>query len=332
MLADDFGGGSRAGFLGLVRAMGRRGDYKVRAISTFAQRQVEHDGVEYVRLDQRHTLDTPDVVLAYYDTGPLVGHKAGLRIASHHTLIPYMGAWDWSDVNTAPCDWAVDHLRRCFDPHGRWATLPNAVEGLDGVEWKPVPGRVIYHTSPDRGLSRLLGMWPEIRARVPHATLHVVGDVRGACTFAGPERSVRGRRAAELAANLVKAEQAGGVVLLGRLTRADLLRELSEASCFAFPADVSAPCETWSISVHECLYIGVPVVLDPVDALGSLWGGHTAMPGDIGGAATFADGVALMLTDKDKAKWVSDCGREVRRKYSFDASAAMLNRIVVERP
>jgi glycosyltransferase involved in cell wall biosynthesis len=334
-LSDAMGGGSRAGFMGLAKAMARRGDYRVRAFSTFSTRKKVVDGLECLRLDERARSEHAQVTLAYYDTGPLLGCTSDLRIASHHTLIPYLAAINWIDVHTAPCQYAVEHLRRCFAPLDTWHVLPNAVEGLDGCVRAPVPGRVIYHTSPDRGLHRLLEAWPSVRDAVPAATLHIVGDIAGATSFQGtPERSVRGRRIAALKANLEAAQalpDGGGVKLLGRLRRADLLRELCEAACFAFPADVSAPCETWSASVHEAAWLGLPVVLAPVDALG-MWEPYVRMcrtpQSHKDFAAYFASEVVRVLVDEDEAQWLSEAGQRVREHCSFDISAATLHDIV----
>jgi glycosyltransferase involved in cell wall biosynthesis len=326
---DDFGGGSRAGFMGLVRAMARRGDYRVRAISTFNLREQTHDGVEYVRLDRAENLSTPDILFAYYDTSPLVGSKAECRIASHHTLIPFMAAWDWSDIQTAPCSYAVEHLRRGFAPKSQWHVLPNAVEGLEHVERRPVPGRVIYHTSPDRGLDELLGIWAGIREHVPYATLHVGGDVLGMIETPAPPRSVRARLIERTRQNLRLAQAAGGVKLLGRLPRPELLRELAEASCFAFPASVMAPCETWSVSVQEACHIGLPVLLCPVDAL-SMWEPYVRMVhGQIEQhRSEFASELVRLLLDHDEARWLSEKAVRVRPLFTFDKSAERLHKII----
>jgi glycosyltransferase involved in cell wall biosynthesis len=318
------GGGCRAGFSGLVRAMARLGKYQIRAFSTYVDKRLEHDGVEYVRLDQARRYPQPDIDLAYYDVLTLAGSRADLRIGSHHTLLPYI-AWDWIDINTAPCPWAVEFLRRGYHPHGRWATLPNAVEGLDGIEWDPIPGRVIYHTSPDRGLHILLDMWPEIRARVPGATLHVVGDVQMLMAAKYPPRSIRETRAKLMAEALKKAEAAGGLTMLGRLTRADLLEEIRHAACFAFPCDVQAPCETFSISILECCVIGVPVVLVPKDALRDIWGGAVAMAN----MGEFVNTAVTALTDSEAAAFWSRRQKGAAEPYTFDNAASVLDGIIV---
>lgn len=326
------GGGSRAGYMGLVRALGRRPDYRVVAFGPFAK-PVEHvEGVEYVAYDSPEPYKTPDVMLAYYDVRALIGANGCLRIGSHHTYKPFE-AWAWIDVNTAPSRHALEHLRRCWDPHGAWAELPNALEGVEDVRYAPVAGRVIYHTSPDRGADRLLECWPEIRRRVPHATLHVVGALHEvidpymsdawACSYLG-------QRARRMKEAIAKAREAGGVRLLGRLPRNMLLEELAQASCFAWPAEVSQPCETWSTSLLECLAIGVPVVLAPVDALASIWTDHVyAVPSPAAEhLQEFIEGVCQVLLRPELAKDLSERGRKHAAQFTFDRSAQVLDGIV----
>jgi len=338
------GGGCRAGFHGLVRAMARHHtpQYAVRAFSTYATPQpTTIDGVEYHRLDDLRTKSRSDALLAYYDTGPLIGQsreKAGLTIASHHTYLVFDHAWDFTDVNTAPSQHTVDVLRKIRSDSDRrtpWWVLPNAVEGLDQVERAPVAGRVLYHTSPDRGLHRLLAAWPMIRAHVADATLHVVGDVNATIYGAGTDRGIRAARAELLRNARDTALAAGGVTFLGRVPRADLLRELSEASCFAFPASVAAACETFSISILECLTLGIPVVLAPVDALGELWADGALLveqPRNPAGEAMFlrrfARAVSDVLVDTELAASLSQSGHQVARGYSFRRTAETLHGIL----
>jgi glycosyltransferase involved in cell wall biosynthesis len=333
-LAGDGPGGSRAGYMGLVRAMGRRGDYDVTAFSTFNRPKEVVEGVTYQRLDDKRGLGEADVVLAYYDVRPLLTVPYGpLRIGSHHTLHPYV-AWPVIDLNTAPSQWALDFLKRTYRPLSRWELLPNAVEGLDHVKWQPVPGRVIYQTSPDRGLHVLLGLWPEIIRRVPHATLHVTGT---------PEAMVRGygdpmfrgsdeaRMAQQLADGMLAAQKAGGVEFLGRVTKKRMLEELSQASVAAYPFELWSPSETFSISVLESHVIGVPVVMAPADALGDIWGrsGCIVTPDPVRHhKPEFVDAVVQALTDNALAKSVSEVQRTFSSQFTFDKAAEALDAMV----
>jgi glycosyltransferase involved in cell wall biosynthesis len=327
------GGGSPAGFLGLVRAMGRLDKYAITAFGPFRERRTTVDGVEYVRITETGSYDPPDVMFAYYDTMPLIGNPARLRIASHHTCLPYH-SWPYNDVNLAPSQWAVDHLRSGYRPHCRWSVLPNAVEGLDGVEWKPVSGRVLWHTSNDRGLHLLLNAWPQIRERVPEATLHVVGDpdeVIKAGEHVHLIGSYEWKRGAAMLQGIEAATKAGGLKLIGRLPRPALLKEIASATCVALPFETSSPCETFSISVLESLTIGVPVVMSPVDALESIY--RDSGVEMVGSPArehmgAFVNSVVRVLTEPERAADMSAREREWSKRFSFDESALVLDEII----
>jgi glycosyltransferase involved in cell wall biosynthesis len=339
------GGGSRAGYMGLTRAMGRLGKYRVVAVSTFKDRKLELGGVTYVPLTKMHEVDVPDVCFAFYDTMPLVGSPAKLRIASHHTLTPFH-TWNWNDVNVAPNRWTAEWLKRQFRPYGEWRVVSNAVEGLEGVVRDPKPGRVVYHGSPDRGAHLLLANWHLIREAVPEATLHLTGDVEEVMAWADnpmfTERDQSGKvtrtrcyeasRAVEMRAALERADRAGGLKLLGRLSRPALLRQLAQAEVFAYPCEVAAPCETWSVSVHECLALGVPVVLSPVDALYPQWGDAVAVHmGDArDGMPDFCRAVVDVLKSPELRAEMAATGRKAAAEYSFDRSARELDAVIEE--
>lgn len=331
--SEAMGGGSRVGFMGLTRAMAHIGQYHVVAFSTWAMPQFVEDGtgVEYRRLDFLMTSPKPDIAFAYYDTSPLeLFDSTVLRIASHHTYAPYLH-FDHADINTAPSEHALEALREEFEPTGQWHLLPNAVGDVN-VTRRAIPGRVIYHTSPDRGLGLLCKAWPGIRKLVPHATLHVVGPVRQILDAKDPV-GVAGRQARQLREAVAIAEAAGGLTLLGRLPRAELDRELSEASVFAFPCSPIAPCETFSISIMECCKSGIPVVLAPADALQSIYSGHVRMTPAPAREhlGEFQDAVVGVLTSEVEQARLSALGRQLAEKYTFENMASVLNSIIMRR-
>jgi glycosyltransferase involved in cell wall biosynthesis len=332
------GGGSRAGFMHLARAMGERSDYKVRAFAKFTRGDVSEGAcrLECIPIDGFQKDDSNRKVLfAYYDTSALRDvHTGCLRIASHHTYVP-PDIWfsNHCDLSTAPTEHAVNHLRRGFDPHGAWYVLPNGVAD-PFIEWKPVAGRVLYHGSPDRGLSELFSMWPAIRATVPEATLHVTGDVLGAhygdmALFPSFARNTIGKRVMALREGLRVARASGGVELLGKVSR-DLLRhELGQAACFAYPCSVAMPCETFSVCVMECLRAGVPVVLCPADALSFYDDIAMVTPNPIEEHRTeFVEAVVHVLRSPQRQLACHHMGRRLALRYTHQRMATVLDQII----
>ena len=324
---DDFGGGCRMGFMGLVRALPALG-YKVCALSTFANPGVRGDiSFESIPANVRDyqglsgAIGDPDILVAYYDTTPLVGANGCLRVASHHTYNPpCVAGFESSDINVAPSVHSRDALRVVFGGH-EWHVMPNAVDPST-LRRAPVPGRVIHHVSPSRGLATLLVVWPSIRKSLPHATLHIVGDVDGWRSIYRNEGSLQGDRARLVDRALVGAMAAGGVKMLGPLSRADLESELAEAEVFAFPCDPPMPCETFSVATLEACEAGVPVVLLPSDALGSVYKNVALMARD---ATDFGDCLLRALTDPRLRTSLVNDGAKFAARHTFANKAKALD-------
>jgi len=324
------GGGCRAGFMGLVRELPKLG-YDVRAYSTFAGLLPRHDRKSepsYHLITDFDPKSKRDVLVAYYDTSPLVGVTDCLRVASHHTFaIPCPGAFEWTDVNLAPSQYAVDALRPVFDTSSPWYVMPNGLQP-DLPKHDPIPGRCIYHTSPSRGLHHLLEAWPEIRRQRPGATLHVVGDVAGWLAHYEGVKNKQGIAAARVKAAIKRLGDTG-VKFLGRLTRRDMLSELASAVMFPFPFDAPAgPCETFSVSVAECLAIGVNVVTMGGDALQSLYGGSTTGAWVSTDLESWRFGVLDLLGSGGQTH--SSIGRDFAKQFTFANKAAALDRAIRE--
>ena len=79
---------------------------------------------------------------------------------------------DFVDLYTSPSQSHMDFIRTQTPSPHKWSVLPN---GCDPSQYgsSKVPGRVIYASSPDRGLHLLLQAWPAIKKAVPHAHLRV---------------------------------------------------------------------------------------------------------------------------------------------------------------
>jgi glycosyltransferase involved in cell wall biosynthesis len=325
------GGGSLIGCLHLVHALRRRGDYDVRMFAHFC-RSMEG----FYELSSFAPDEPRDAVMAFYDTSPLRNiNSECLRIASHHTYLPPDQGFDaYADINTAPTSHATQTLKRTFDPHGNWYVLPNGVQD-PGVAWQPVFGRVLHHVSAGRGAHLLFSAWPRILSAVPSATLHVVGIPHAvawndAPLFPSFARTTMGKHIMAMREALRTVSAAGSVTFLGHVPRADLLRELSEAACFAYPCSVRAPCETFSVSTMECLRVGVPVVLSPSDALGDLYRNVVSMtphPAEEH-MNEFVDAVVEMLRSPQRQNFAYFVGRGFASRYTHDREAVVLDQII----
>jgi len=124
------------------------------------------------------------------------------------------------------------------------------------------PHKVIYSSSPDRGLHTLLECWPAIRAEVPDAELHVFYGMDNI------EKTIAATNDAELSTLLRRikhlARTLPGVFLRGRVNQEELAREMLGAGVWGYPTGFT---ETSCIGAAEAQSAGLYIVSSALAAL-----------------------------------------------------------------
>jgi hypothetical protein len=125
--------------------------------------------------------------------------------------------------------------------------------------------KFVYSSSPDRGLSHLLDMWPDIMERWPKATLYVA---YGAKNFAD-EVKWSHFRIGEMSLKILEGLKQPGVIDLGKIGQ-DQLGELQRnATAWLYPADTIQATETGCITAIENMAAGNPCFMTDADCLES---------------------------------------------------------------
>ena len=176
----------------------------------------------------------------------------------------FMGGYD---VVLCLSDWALNLARR-FYPHVPPEKFVRTRNGIDASLYREAPCRegfqVVYSSSPDRGLDKLLDYWPAVREVRPEAELHVYYG------FDTWEKMAERNRDAVAAASIQvfrtrlqnMAEQ--GVTSHGRVGQAELAAAWLRASAWLYPTNF---CETSCITAMEAQAAGVPCVCTRLAAL-----------------------------------------------------------------
>lgn len=161
-------------------------------------------------------------------------------------------------------------------PAEKWRVMAN---GVDTEAFKPgtkIPGRCIWASSHDRGLHHVLEAWPEVRAAVPHAELHVFYDINGLERFAkmGPTdvpflQELQRRSVYEI--EMMRRLKNHGVFLGGSVSRERMQAEMAQAEVLAYPSDSVRYCETFGCTVLEAMSAGCVPVLCFADSFPELW-------------------------------------------------------------
>lgn len=163
--------------------------------------------------------------------------------------------------------WSLEMVRR-FYPHVTPEKFVQTRNGVPVLLYLPLPVKegfkVVYSSSPDRGLDRLLDLWPAVRQLRPDAELHVYYGfdtweamaVHACDDVAIAQIQVFRTRLANMAGQ--------GVTLYGRVGQPELARAWLGASAWLYPTAFS---ETSCITAMEAQAAGAACVCTRLAAL-----------------------------------------------------------------
>lgn len=221
----------------------------------------------------------------------------------------------------------------------KWEVLTNGCDpGLYGKVPK-IPGRVIWASSPDRGLHWLLSCWPKIRQAVPHAHLRIfykiepwLKNMESVDCRLHPALAEQVRRAGYIREALRRLD-GHGIELLHSVSRNRIVREMSEAEVLAYPCDTVNWTEGFSVTLMEACAAGAVPVTTDVDALGSIYGGHVpVIKSPVGERlGEFSDVVVRALTDPPFRDGVRTRARGLADAYKWADIAVRLESLIAER-
>jgi glycosyltransferase involved in cell wall biosynthesis len=322
-------GGTESAMIFLAAALARRG-HPVRVYCN-CPAPGWFDGVEYCRWERARPdalRAAPDVLVAVRDW-TLIGRNrwAPLQVfwtgdaadqpfarglgepadRSGIDLIAFQSAWQETGYQAAfgiP-PWRCLRTRLGFAPFLQ--AEPDAARR---------PRRLIYTSTPFRGLDLLLDWFPQIRARCPDAELRVCSSMR---VYGVEEAADRARFGA-----LYDRARQPGVTLLGSLPQPELAAELRQARVLAYPNHWE---ETFCIAVVEAQAAGCTVVTSSLGALPETVGdGGMCLPGDPRTDPEFRrrfieEVVAVLADDEQALRRQARARNRARGGYSWEAIA-----------
>ena len=178
--------------------------------------------------------------------------------------------------------------------------------------------RLVYCSSPDRGLHWMLYLWPDIRTAYPDAELHVYYEIKQWVEGAYRDMTEIGQRARYVADKLRKLE-GHGVILHGAVSPVQLAKDLLQSDLMTYPLDPVSSTEGFSVSTMEACAAGcVPVVTD-ADAFKELYSASGAVMIDRGeGGAEWVDEYREQVLQllKPESRPEIEARRELVRKFA----------------
>ncbi len=236
----------------------------------------------------------------------------------------------------------TEFLKTCAPqvPNEKWESFYNGVDPDAFESFDKISGRVIYASSPDRGLHLLLQEWPEIHRRAPHAVLRVfynfdswVAAMKNVPQNADPMLKEQVHRALYVS-EAIKRLTAGnhGVEHFKSVSRKRIAQEMGQAQVLAYPCDPVRWTEGFSNTLLEGCYAKAAPVTSDVDALGQLYGGAAITIHDVKNhLGEFTDAVVRLLTDESYREEIAQRARERSQRYFWPVLAERLEGILIRR-
>ena len=151
---------------------------------------------------------------------------------------------------------------------GRMDVIPNScnLEHFSRGHVQRNSNRVIWASSPDRGLHHLLEMWMHVRGLRPDAHLKIFYRIYEWLDRMKDEPSELGMRARSVAANLA-ALRHSGVEVCGPVDNLRMAVEYQSAAVLAYPCDPVSYTEGFGCTVLDACAGGCQPVISNADAL-----------------------------------------------------------------
>ena len=284
----------------VARELAKKG-YDVTLYGEIAEERDLHD----VLVRHRHAfnpMDQRDLLIAYHDAS-VFEHPTGARTnmlwltnaGTHHGLTPRRAGN--IDHVLALSGWHANEIRESYPwlDEGKVARIRNGIHPPffehDGLERER---RVVYSSTPDRGLGLLLDVWPAVRDRAPDAKLVV--------TYPGYADRFDIKGLLERADSM--ADQ-GVSVVRGGMSQDHLARLMLTSRVWAYPAwNGEKVYETSCIGAMEAQAAGLTVVCGgwgalPETAAGQYW--IVGDPATSGWRAEFTDVITAALQHEPAA-------------------------------
>jgi glycosyltransferase involved in cell wall biosynthesis len=260
-------GGSETACIEIARRFARDG-WKVDVFNDCGKHEGEHEGVRYWDHKRFDHLDPVDVLVSWRQP-ELVDQeqKAKAKLFWGHDLT-------YGERLTAERCQRYDRILGVSEYHrdylgivypfieaGRLGYVPNGVDlkRFENPGTERPRHKVVYISSPDRGLDILLSLWPKVMEAMPDAELHVFYG------FNNLEKMARTSPESRWYVEAMRRHMdKPGVKNRGRVGQDKLAQELMSASVLAYPTHF---LETFMIGGVEAMAAGTVVVASAVGAI-----------------------------------------------------------------
>lgn len=173
--------------------------------------------------------------------------------------------------------------------------------------------RVIYCSSPDRGLHHLLRIWPRVREQIADAELHIFYAFRG-FELNKWRMDKYGSTWWDVKLHLAQP----GVFNHGPVCQRALAKEQMKAALMAYPSDLFIDGETFCMAVLECMAAGTPCLISDATALPGVYGDAAAILSRPIEDEHWIGAIVRLLTEEALRQTYIERGLEFARAHTWD--------------
>lgn len=191
------------------------------------------------------------------------------------------------------------------------------------------PHRAIWCSSPDRGLHRLLELWPYIRKKVPTAQLDIYYRIDPWLTRDWENNSKLGVRANYISECLKRLGRDGenGVTVVGAVSNTTMHEALLSAGVLPYTCECIQFTEGFSVSVMDACRAGVVPIISDVDAIGDIYKDVAhVIPGKtvIAEKDVWVESICRAMLDERWAGEIRERAQKFARAFEPDAQIGRL--------
>jgi glycosyltransferase involved in cell wall biosynthesis len=295
---------------------------------------VEWEGLPLFHADYRGP-EQYDAFVCWNEPDPLHTVNARLKVVSLQINSLVQRPGDTVQLWLSPSEW---HRQRLQNHHpAPFEVVPDGCDlepfdALFAAGFQKVPGRVVWTSSPDRGLHWLLQEWPMIKRAVPHASLRVfyklkpwLDHFRAKPALMEDSIQEQHHRALYIEAAMPRLADMG-VEFFDSVSRVQIAQEVAAAECMAYTCDPTSPTEGFSVSLAEGAAARACPITTAVDALPEIYGGSIPLiPLPLSrNAPLFRDAVIRALSDQGFRDETNARARALAERFTWRCAAARM--------
>ncbi len=181
------------------------------------------------------------------------------------------------DYYAVRSDWHARQIRRAdstlpIESGEKFLILPYGIDPkVYDRSYDKMHHRIIYASSPDRGLHHLLRFFPRIRQQVPDTELHVFYSIAGAFEGWKYGMDTMSENMWNVYRGLVT-HPSDGVIYHGPVPNEEFVNLVGTGELMVYPCDTLVPTEGFSIATAIAFATKMAVVLADCDCMQELWG------------------------------------------------------------